>query len=31
MPQPGDLAGQSSVVNVGATGLQIEIKETVKP
>ena len=31
MPQPGDLSGQSAVVSVGATGLQIEIKEAVKP
>ena len=31
MPQPGDLSGQSAPVNVGATGVQIEIKEAVKP
>jgi cytochrome c-type biogenesis protein CcmH len=31
MPQPGDLSGQSTVVTVGASGVQIEIKETVKP
>ena len=31
MPQPGDLSGQSAFVNVGATGLKIEIKEAVKP
>jgi cytochrome c-type biogenesis protein CcmH len=31
MPQPGDLTGQSAPVSVGATGLQIEIKEAVKP
>ena len=31
MPQPGDLSGQSAPVAVGATGLQIEIKEAVKP
>ena len=31
MPQPGDLSGQSATVSVGATGLKIEIKETVKP
>ena len=31
MPQPGDLAGQSAPVNVGASGLKIEIKEAVKP
>jgi hypothetical protein len=31
MPQPGDLSGQSAVVSVGATGLQIEIKEAIKP
>jgi cytochrome c-type biogenesis protein CcmH len=31
MPQPGDLAGQSAPVNVGAAGLQIDIRETVKP
>jgi len=31
MPQPGDLAGQSAPVKVGATGLKIEIKEAVKP
>lgn len=31
MPQPGDLAGQSAPVSVGASGLKIEIKEAVKP
>jgi cytochrome c-type biogenesis protein CcmH len=31
MPQPGDLTGQTAPVDVGATGLKIEIKETVKP
>jgi cytochrome c-type biogenesis protein CcmH len=31
MPQPGDLQGQSAPVSVGAAGLQIEIKEAVKP
>jgi cytochrome c-type biogenesis protein CcmH len=31
MPQPGDLSGQSAPVSVGAAGLQIEIKEAVKP
>jgi cytochrome c-type biogenesis protein CcmH len=31
MPQPGDLAGQSTPVSVGASGLKIEIKEAVKP
>jgi cytochrome c-type biogenesis protein CcmH len=31
MPQPGDLTGQSASVSVGANGLQIEIKEAVKP
>jgi cytochrome c-type biogenesis protein CcmH len=31
MPQPGDLSGQSAPVAVGSTGLQIEIKEAVKP
>ena len=31
MPQPGDLSGQSAPVNVGASGLKIEIKEAVKP
>jgi cytochrome c-type biogenesis protein CcmH len=31
MPQPGDLSGQSGVVSVGATGLQVEIKEAIKP
>lgn len=31
MPQPGDLSGQSAAVDVGASGLKIEIKETVKP
>lgn len=30
VPQAGDLAGQSGVVKVGATGVKIEIKETVK-
>jgi cytochrome c-type biogenesis protein CcmH len=31
MPQPGDLTGQTATVSVGANGLQIEIKEAVKP
>jgi cytochrome c-type biogenesis protein CcmH len=31
MPQPGDLMGQSVPVNVGAAGLQIDIRELVKP
>lgn len=31
MPQPGDLSGQSAAVAVGASGLQIEIRDTVKP
>ena len=31
MPQPGDLSGQSAEVSVGAKGLQIDIKEVVKP
>ena len=31
VPQPGDLAGQSQPVAVGATDLQIDIKEAVKP
>ena len=31
VPQAGDLSGQSAPVKVGATGVQIEIKETVKP
>lgn len=31
MPQPGDLMGQSAPVDVGASGLQIDIKEAVKP
>jgi cytochrome c-type biogenesis protein CcmH len=31
MPQPGDLSGQSQPVAVGASGLQIEIKDAVKP
>jgi cytochrome c-type biogenesis protein CcmH len=31
MPQPGDLTGQTAPVDVGATGLKIEIKESVKP
>jgi cytochrome c-type biogenesis protein CcmH len=31
MPQPSDLTGQTAPVDVGATGLKIEIKETVKP
>jgi cytochrome c-type biogenesis protein CcmH len=30
MPQPGDLAGQSAPVSVGASGLKIEIKEAIK-
>jgi cytochrome c-type biogenesis protein CcmH len=31
MPEPGDLAGQSSVVAVGSKGLSIEIREAFKP
>jgi cytochrome c-type biogenesis protein CcmH len=31
MPQPGDLTGQTAAISVGASGLQIEIKEAVKP
>ncbi len=31
MPQPGDLLGQTDVVSLGASGLQLEIKDTVKP
>ena len=31
MPQPGDLTGQTAAVSVGASGLQIDIKEAVKP
>jgi cytochrome c-type biogenesis protein CcmH len=31
MPQPGDLTGQTATVSVGTSGLQIEIKEAVKP
>jgi len=31
MPQPGDLSGQTGAIKVGATGLKLEIKETVKP
>ena len=31
MPQPGDLAGQSQPVAVGASGLQIEIREAITP
>jgi cytochrome c-type biogenesis protein CcmH len=31
VPQPGDLSGQSVPVNVGTSGVQIEIKEGVKP
>jgi cytochrome c-type biogenesis protein CcmH len=30
MPQPGDLSGQSAVVSVGSSDLQIEIKEAIK-
>jgi cytochrome c-type biogenesis protein CcmH len=30
-PQPGDLSGQTSVINVGASGIQLEIKDLVKP
>jgi cytochrome c-type biogenesis protein CcmH len=30
-PQPGDFSGQSGAVAVGASGLQIEISEVVKP
>jgi cytochrome c-type biogenesis protein CcmH len=31
MPQPGDLTGQTATVSVGTSGLQIDIKEAVKP
>ncbi len=31
MPQPGDLSGQTAVVDFGASGLKIEIKDVVKP
>lgn len=31
MPQAGDHSGQTAVVRLGASGLQIEIKDTVKP
>jgi len=31
LPQPGDLSGQTAQVMVGAKGLQIEIKDVVKP
>jgi cytochrome c-type biogenesis protein CcmH len=31
MPQPGDLSGQVGPVSVGAAGLQLEIREAVKP
>lgn len=31
MPQAGDMSGQSGVVSLGASGLQVEIKDTVKP
>lgn len=31
MPQPGDFSGQTAAVAVGATALQIEIKDAVKP
>ena len=31
MPQPGDLSGQTGPVDVGASGLKLEIKELVKP
>jgi len=31
LPQPGDLTGQSAPVRVGASGLQIDIREQVKP
>ena len=31
LPQPGDLSGQTAQVKVGAKGLQIEIKDVVKP
>jgi cytochrome c-type biogenesis protein CcmH len=31
LPQPGDLSGQSGVVSLGISGLQLEIKDIVKP
>jgi cytochrome c-type biogenesis protein CcmH len=31
IPQPGDLSGQSGKLEVGAKGIQLEIKEVVKP
>jgi cytochrome c-type biogenesis protein CcmH len=31
MPQPGDLSGQSQPVNVGTTGIKVEIHDAVKP
>ncbi|OYT90815.1 MAG: c-type cytochrome biogenesis protein CcmI [Burkholderiales bacterium PBB3] len=31
MPQPGDLAGQTGVVAVGASGLRVEISDAIKP
>ena len=31
MPQPGDLVGETSAVSLGTGGLQVEIKDTVKP
>ncbi|MDO9196947.1 c-type cytochrome biogenesis protein CcmI [Rhodoferax sp.] len=31
LPQPGDLSGQSGPVSIGATGLQLEIRDLVKP
>ena len=30
MPTPGDLTGQTAAVDVGASGLKIEINEAVK-
>jgi cytochrome c-type biogenesis protein CcmH len=31
IPQPGDLSGQSGKLAAGAKGIQLEIKEVVKP
>jgi hypothetical protein len=30
MPQAGDIAGQAPPVNVGASGISIELRELVK-
>ena len=30
-PQPGDLSGQTAAIAVGTTGIQLEIKDLVKP